>query len=89
MLAGNFVHVRRQVRACVPAHRCASGIQNFEGNRGARGGGGNSSDNSNGGQNCVEVAGNGVILVRDTTNRDGVTLSVPAAAWAKFTASLR
>ena len=48
-----------------------------------------SSYSGNGGQNCVEVAGHGVILVRDTKNRDGVTLSVPARAWAKFTASLR
>lgn len=48
-----------------------------------------SSYSANGGQNCVEVAGDGEILVRDTTNRDGVTLSVPAAAWARFTASLR
>jgi Domain of unknown function (DUF397) len=43
---------------------------------------------ANGGS-CVETAsGAGVILVRDTTNRDGFTLSVPADAWAKFTASL-
>ena len=48
-----------------------------------------SSYSGNGGQNCVEVAGHGAILVRDTKNRDGVTLSVPAGAWAKFTASLR
>lgn len=38
---------------------------------------------------CVETAsGTGVILVRDTTNRDGVTLSIPADAWQRFTASL-
>jgi Domain of unknown function (DUF397) len=30
-----------------------------------------------------------VILVRDTTDRDGGTLAFTAAAWAKFTASLR
>jgi hypothetical protein len=43
----------------------------------------------NGGQ-CVE-AGHacGAVLVRDTTNRDGVTLSVSSEAWAIFTASLR
>jgi hypothetical protein len=42
------------------------------------------------GNNCVEMAsGVGVILVRDTTDRDGLTLSVPASAWAKFTDSLR
>ncbi len=44
---------------------------------------------ANGGQ-CVETASaDGVILVRDTANRGGVMLSVPAAAWRKFTASLR
>jgi Domain of unknown function (DUF397) len=44
---------------------------------------------SNGG-NCVETAsGNGVIRVRDTTDRDGVTLSVSADAWHKFTDSFR
>ncbi len=48
-----------------------------------------SSYSGNGGQNCVEVAGEGAILIRDTQNRDGVTLTVPAGAWAKFTASLR
>jgi hypothetical protein len=46
---------------------------------------------ANGGA-CVETAsdsGNGVIMVRDTTSRDGVTLSVPAEAWKRFTATLR
>jgi hypothetical protein len=44
---------------------------------------------ANGGS-CVETAtGDGVILVRDTTNRDGGTLSVPVGAWTSFTASLR
>jgi hypothetical protein len=39
---------------------------------------------------CVETAsGNGVILVRDTADRDGSTLSVPAGAWQEFTDSLR
>jgi Domain of unknown function (DUF397) len=37
----------------------------------------------------VEVAGDGAVLIRDTTDRDGVALSVPAGAWAAFTASLR
>ena len=42
------------------------------------------------GNACVETAsGIGVILVRDTTNRDGFTLSLPADAWARFTDSLR
>jgi hypothetical protein len=44
---------------------------------------------ANGGS-CVETAsGAGTILVRDTTDRDGFTLSVPADAWASFTDSLR
>ena len=43
---------------------------------------------ANGGS-CVEVASGNVILVRDTADRDGATLSVPAHAWQRFTASLR
>jgi hypothetical protein len=44
---------------------------------------------ANGGA-CAEIAGrNGVILVRDTTNRDGTTLSVPAAAWQRFANALK
>ena len=44
---------------------------------------------SNGGD-CVETAsGSGVILVRDTTDRDGGTLAFGAGAWAAFTAGLR
>lgn len=44
---------------------------------------------ANGG-NCVEMAsGDDAILVRDSKNRDGGTLSFPADAWAEFTASLR
>jgi hypothetical protein len=44
---------------------------------------------SNGGQ-CVEVAGTASgVAVRDTTNRIGSTLSVPAAAWIAFLASVR
>jgi Domain of unknown function (DUF397) len=41
---------------------------------------------------CGETAsdsGNCIVLVRDTTNRDGVTLDVPVAAGREFTASLR
>jgi hypothetical protein len=34
------------------------------------------------GGSCVETASAaGVVLVRDTTNRDGYTLSVSASAW--------
>lgn len=44
---------------------------------------------ANGGS-CVETASDvGMILVRDTTDRDSFTLSVPADAWARFTDSLR
>ena len=44
---------------------------------------------SNGGS-CVEAAsGSDVILVRDTTNRDGVTLTIPTAAWQTFVTELR
>jgi hypothetical protein len=43
---------------------------------------------ANGGQ-CIEVASEGVILVRDTTNRDSETLGFTATAWETFTTSLR
>ena len=43
---------------------------------------------SNGGQ-CVEVGGNDVILVRDTTDRDGGTLAFGAAAWDRFLGNLK
>jgi hypothetical protein len=43
-----------------------------------------------GGGSCVEVAdAASVVVVRDTTNRDGGTLAFTAEAWATFTASLR
>jgi hypothetical protein len=29
------------------------------------------------------------VLVRDTTDRDGAMLSVPAGAWARFTDTLK
>jgi hypothetical protein len=42
------------------------------------------------GGDCVEAADrSGVILVRDTADRQGLALAVPADAWEKFTASLR
>lgn len=44
--------------------------------------------NANGGS-CVEVAADGVILVRDTTNRDGGTLGFSAEAWQAFLGTLR
>jgi Domain of unknown function (DUF397) len=44
---------------------------------------------ANGGD-CVETAsGNGVVLVRDTVDRDGAVLGFSAQAWAAFTAWLR
>jgi Domain of unknown function (DUF397) len=50
---------------------------------------------SNGSGACLETAsGSGTVAVRDTTDRGGIasgtsTLTIPAAAWAKFTASLK
>jgi hypothetical protein len=42
------------------------------------------------GADCVETAnGGGVILVRDTTNRDGGTLAFTAEAWQEFIRRLR
>jgi hypothetical protein len=42
------------------------------------------------GGSCLETAtGTGTILIRDTTNRGGVTLSVPADAWQRFTSALK
>lgn len=44
---------------------------------------------SNGGA-CVELASDSaVILVRDTTNRGGGTLTFTAGAWQAFTTSLK
>jgi hypothetical protein len=43
----------------------------------------------NGGQ-CVETGHvTGAVLIRDTRDRDGVTLSVSPETWASFTASLK
>ena len=44
----------------------------------------------NGGANCVET-GNapGTVLVRDTTDRDGGTLSFTANAWRAFMANVK
>ena len=43
---------------------------------------------TNGGQ-CVEVAAPGAVLVRDTTNRDGETLTFSAQAWKSFAAMIK
>ena len=43
-----------------------------------------------GGGSCVEVAdAASVVMVRDTTDRDGGTLAFTAEAWTVFTALLR
>jgi hypothetical protein len=43
---------------------------------------------ANGGE-CLETAsGSGLVLVRDTTDRGGFTLAVPASAWQAFIAAL-
>lgn len=43
---------------------------------------------ANGGA-CVEVASGDSVVVRDTTDRDGVTLAFTAGAWAAFVTELR
>ena len=44
---------------------------------------------ANGGS-CVEAASSaGAIMVRDTTDRDGVALAFPAQAWERLLASLK
>ena len=47
-----------------------------------------SSYSGSSGGNCVEVAGTvGAVMVRDTKNRDALTLAFPPRAWAAFTAT--
>jgi hypothetical protein len=48
-----------------------------------------SSYSTGSGGQCVEAASADGVAVRDTTDRDGGTLTFGAAAWAEFTASLR
>jgi hypothetical protein len=48
-----------------------------------------SSYSSGDGGQCVEVASAEGVAVRDTTNRDGGTLTFSAEAWQKFTDALR
>jgi hypothetical protein len=44
---------------------------------------------ANGGE-CVEVASAAdAVIVRDTKNRNGETLSVPASAWRAFIAAMK
>jgi hypothetical protein len=48
-----------------------------------------SSYSSGQGGQCVEVAAADGVAVRDTTNRQGPTLTFTAGVWERFTASLR
>ena len=49
-----------------------------------------SSYSNDSGGDCLETASHGgVITVRDTKDREGRTLTVPAATWQRFTASLK
>jgi hypothetical protein len=41
------------------------------------------------GGSCVEVASDEGVMVRDTTNRDGVMLEFRAGVWAAFVKRLR
>ena len=41
-----------------------------------------------GGQ-CVEVASDDMVLVRDTTDRDSGTLAFSGAAWERFLGTIR
>ena len=38
---------------------------------------------------CVEVASDDMVMVRDTTNRDGGTLAFCFAAWEQFLGTIR
>jgi hypothetical protein len=44
---------------------------------------------SGNGGDCVEVASDGMVLVRDTTSRDSATLAFSAAAWERFLGTIR
>jgi hypothetical protein len=39
--------------------------------------------------NCVEVASAGTVMIRDSQDRDGVMLTIPAEAWRSFAARVR
>ena len=52
------------------------------------GGGTQNFSGANGGD-CVEVASAGGVAVRDTTDREGVTLEFSVEAWQQFTRRLR
>jgi hypothetical protein len=49
-----------------------------------------SSYSGNNGGNCVEVSDTArAVPVRDTTDRDGAVLTIPAADWRRFTATIK
>jgi hypothetical protein len=48
-----------------------------------------SSYSSGQGDNCVEIATAGSVLVRDTVDRDGTTLTLTPFAWRIFLGTLR
>jgi hypothetical protein len=48
-----------------------------------------SSHSTGNGGECVEVASPDDVLIRDTTDQGGFTLSVSGAAWAAFLSTLR
>jgi hypothetical protein len=49
-----------------------------------------SSYSGNGGQDCVEVAGDDAVLIRDSKDRErGPVLRVSPEAWAKFTCAVK
>jgi hypothetical protein len=48
-----------------------------------------SSYSGNGGSSCIEVAADGVVVVRDTTDRSGPVLAFSSAAWRQLVARLK
>jgi uncharacterized protein DUF397 len=42
----------------------------------------------NGGE-CIEVASDGAVLVRDTTERNGTVLMFSVTSWRTFTATIK
>ena len=49
-----------------------------------------SSHSNNGGASCIEVGGAAAgVLVRDTADRAGAVLAIPAGAWRALLAGLR
>jgi hypothetical protein len=48
-----------------------------------------SSHSTGNGGECVEVASANDVLIRDTTDREGLTLSVTTGAWTAFLTQLR